>query len=424
MKKEAKKALSASMALLMTTSACAMFAGCGDTPDADETTTLGVLPGFEDTTTPESTTTAASTPESTTTTAETTTAETTSVNKPNVDTPVGDYENALTGQPSEVNLAAQRPLAIVVDNVPASYANQTGLADADILYETLVAPGITRFLMVIANPDSVDAVCNIRSGRDYHLNFAAYHNAVLMCHGGAYNDYSDFYTLAKERLGSRWGYIDTCFEPHFAQAENGDKYGTIDNYGDRDDLQYDTIYKPEALEALLSSKYSKFTGSFVGSAKDSLKFVTYGTEKSMAGASDATTVNLEFTCDGAAGVKFVSYKYDATLNKYLRYQDGSAHRDSETGEQLAFTNVITLFTDVNCELTGIKNDPYMTDIDTVGTGSGYYFYGGKVINIIWTATEDKLTLTDPNGNELKLATGNTYIGYLDDSYLTEGKFWN
>ena len=423
MKFKAKKALSASMALLMTTSVCSMLASCNDNSGADETTTLGTMPPVETTTgaitSPDETTTASQSSDP----VETTTATTQGGSQ--VETPVGDYTNPLTGEPTTVNLSNQRPLAIVVDNVAASYANQTGLNDADILYETLVAPGITRFLMLIADPESTDAVCNIRSGRACHLDFAAYHNAVLMAHGGAYNDSYDFYQDAKDRLGSRYGFIDTCQEPHFNQLTNGELYGTIANEGDRDDLQYDTIYKPAALEALLSSKYSKFTGGFSGSAKQSLKFVEYGTKKNMTGASDATTINLEFTADGAAGAKVVSYTYNAASDKYLRFQDGKAHVDgqSKTGEQIAFTNVITLFTDVDVVKTGIKNDPYMTEIDVVGTGTGYYFYGGKVINITWKATSTKLTLTDALGNELKLATGNTYIGYLDDSYAQQGKFW-
>lgn len=427
MKFKAKKALSASMALLMTTSVCSMLASCDNT-STEETTTLGTMPPVETTTgaiTPDETTTVAT---GNSTPAETTTAATTATQQggTQVETPVGDYTNPLTGEPTTVNLSGQRPLAIVVDNVEASYANQTGLTEADVLYETLVAPGITRFLMLIADPYSVDSVCNIRSAREYHLDFSAYHNAVLMAHGGAYNDSYDFYQDAKDRLGSRYGFIDTCQEPHFNQLTNGELYGTIANEGDRADLQYDTVYKPDALKALLTSKYSKFTGGFDGSAKQSLQFVEYGTDKSMAGASDAKNIALEFTADGAAGAKLVSYKYDAASNKYLRYQDGKAHVDgqSKTREQLAFTNVITLFTDVDVVSTGIKNDPYMTEIDVVGTGTGYYFYGGKVINITWKATSTKLTLTDALGNELKLATGNTYIGYLDDSYAQQGKFWN
>jgi hypothetical protein len=95
-----------------------------------------------------------------------------------------------------------------------------------------------------------------------------------------------------------------------------------------------------------------------------------------------------------------------------------------TGEQLAFTNVITLFTEVEAVATGIANDPTMTRVQTKGNGVGYYFNGGKVINIKWTSNGGDLVLTDPNGEELKLATGNTYIGYLDISYLSGGTFWN
>lgn len=99
--------------------------------------------------------------------------------------------------------------------------------------------------------------------------------------------------------------------------------------------------------------------------------------------------------------------------------------DSETNKQLSFTNVITLFTDVENVKSGISSDPDMTLVETRGSGTGYYFYGGKVIQITWRSDGDTLTLTDPLGSELKLATGNTYIGYLDNDYIYGGTtFWS
>ena len=101
------------------------------------------------------------------------------------------------------------------------------------------------------------------------------------------------------------------------------------------------------------------------------------------------------------------------------------HVDTETGKQLSFTNVITLFTDVETVETGISNDPTMTLVETRGSGIGFYFYGGKVINIEWESNGADLILTDPNGDELELATGNTYIGYLDNDYLyNNSSFWD
>ncbi len=425
MKQIMKRRAAAALAALVAASMCTMFAGCNGDVTSTTTGPIGTLP----TTTTEST---ADTTTTETTTESTTATETTTVNGGGTTTPVGNYTNPLTGEPTINDVSNLRPLAIVVDNHSSAVANQTGLDQADILYEALVAPGITRFLAVYSDYTLVDSVCNIRSGRDYHLDWAAQHNAVLMCHGASNTDNYDFYQLAADRLGSRWGFIDTQFEYYFSSMEAGIKYGTIANWGDRSDLKYDTLFKPDALTSLLSAKTagdSKFTvlanGSMTGYAKQSLNFVSYGSEKDMTGASDATTINLKFTCSGSAASESVSFSYDAATGKYLRFQDNAAHVDSETGEQLAFTNVITLITDVECVDTGISYDPYMTLVESRNPdGLGYYFHDGKVIQIKWYADGSNFALYDPNGNELTLATGNTYIGYLDDSLLSGGQFWS
>ncbi len=427
MKQIMKRRAAAALAALMAASVCTAFTGCGDFTSTTTTTAgpLGTLPPVNSTTVGTETTTAGENPAETTTPSGETEV-TTTPDRPIV--PTGNYTNPLTGERTVNDVSNLRPLAIVVDNNVAALPNQTGLDQADVLYEALVAPGITRFLAVYADYTLVDSVCNIRSGRDYHMDWAAQHNAVLMCHGASNTQNYDFYQLAVERLGSRWGFVDTQFEYYFCSTEAGVKYGTIDNWGDRADLRYDTVFKPTAMNALLASS-SKFTsqgnGSMSGYAKNSLKFVAYGTEKDMTGGSNATNIDLTFTCQGSAASEKVGFTYDAASGKYLRTQDGKKHVDSETGAQLAFTNVITLLTDVKCVGTGIDNDPYMTLVESRNpNGVGYYFHDGKVINIKWYSDGQSLTLIDALGNELSLATGNTYIGYLDSGILTGGQFWS
>ena len=424
MKQIMKRRVAAALAAVMAVSMCALFTGCnGNEESTTDSTPIATLP--TDTT---DTTASGETPVETTTGNSQVTETTTSGTQTPV-VPTGKYTNPLTGQPTENDVSNLRPLAVVVDNNVSALENQTGLDQADVLYEALVAPGITRFLAVYADYTLVDSICNIRSGRNYHLDWASYHNAVLMCHGASNTDNYDFYQLAVDRLGNRWGFIDTQFEYFFSSTEAGVKYGTIANWGDRYDLRYDTIFKPEALNALLNSTSSHFTnkagGSMKGYAKQSLQFVPYGTTKDMTGASTANTVNLNFTCQGSAAAEKVSFSYDAATDKYLRYQDGAKHVDSETGAQLSFTNVLTLITNVECVETGISNDPYMTLVTTKNlNGLGYYFYGGKVIQINWYSDGNSLTLIDSLGNDLSLATGNTYIGYLDSKLVENGQFWN
>lgn len=346
-----------------------------------------------------------------------------------IDAGVGNYINPLTGLKTTYDASLKRPVAIVVDNIGVALAHQTGLNKADVLYETLVAPGITRFLMVVSDYTNLDDVCNVRSARIFHIDLAANHNAILVCHGGS--TYEEFATTASQRLGGSWdaslgkntyGYINTKDEYAFGTKEGGEKYGTIKYYTGsyntgRVDLKYDTLITSRALLATLQSKTSRFNlsgNTYIGVTTQSLKFIAAGTQKVLENASNATNVSLYFTMDNFAGEKKVSYTYKN--GKYYRSQDEIPHVDAVTGEQLNFTNLITLYTDVS-RVNGTVEDPHVASVKTTGEGLGYYFYGGKCISIKWSKPDEDgaLKLTTLTGEELTLATGNTYIGYLDNT---------
>ena len=368
----------------------------------------------------------------------------------------GDYINPLTGLRTQYDASGLRPIAVVVDNISAAYSHQTGLTQADVMYETLASPGISRLTLLISDYSSLSAICNIRNATLEHLDIVGSHNAMLVAHGGS--KYNNFTSVAEARLGGGWdeslgkdtfGYINTSFDIAFT-AEGGAKYGTIKYYSKtraefisstlkngllalyytdgiaRSDLGgengYDTILTSEGLLAVLSSKNSAFNragGKKEGETKG-FKFVDESGYKIMNGAA-ASNISLLFTVDNSKGAskKSVSYSYDAASGTYLRSQDGKAHKDSATGAQLAFTNVITLFTDVTSVST--KEEGVVATTAMTGEGTGYYFYGGEAIEIKWSksAWDAELTLTDMNGNALTLARGTTYIGYLDNTDTAE-----
>lgn len=428
MKKELRRIALIFAVIFTFMTATVFLASCGG-DGTDSTTKNPVIPNVGTTT--ETTTDANTTTNGNTTTDGSTTTADTSTTVPTTEPEQGsgNYVNPLTGLKTTYDASYKRPVAIVVDNIGVALAHQTGLNQADILYETLVAPGITRFLMVVSNYTNLDAVCNVRSARIFHIDLAANHNAILVCHGGS--TYEPFATVASQRLGGGWnadlgkntyGYVNTKDEYAFGTKEGGTKYGTIKYYtgsynSGRTDLKYDTLITSKALLATLQSKTSRFNlsgNSYLGATTQSLKFVAAGTVKTLTGAYSASNVNLLFTMDNYAGEKNVSYTYKN--GKYYRYQDNVAHVDSVTNEQLCFTNLVTLFTDVS-RIDGTVEDPHVTSIRTTGTGTGYYFYGGQCIQINWSksSSDGALTLTTVSGEELTLATGNTYIAYLDNT---------
>jgi len=434
--------LAAVMALCLSLISCEGGTGGGTTSGnsipgigTEETTGSGAEPGS----------TTAGTEATESTTGSTATSGTTPVVTP---TPTGKYINPLTGLRTDYNAGGTRPIAVIVDNISAAYAHQKGIAQADIVYETLVSPGISRFTVLISDYGAMSDICNIREAYVENTDIVGSHNALLVAHGGA--AHGDFVSIASSRFGGGWnetlgkntyGYINTSADVAFT-LEGGAKYGTIKYYSKsraefvegtlksglkahyytdgvvRSDLGgengYDTILTSEALEAVFSSKLSSFNQSGAsknGNAKG-FGFVAEGTAKVMNGLP-ASSISVAMTAKNAKSTKSVAFSYSAEKNAYLRSQDGAAHKDSATGEQLSFTNVILLATDVTC--TELKGGSNVCSTKVTGSGTGYYFYGGEAVEIRWSksAWNGELTFTDALGSALELARGTTYVGYVD-----------
>lgn len=420
MKKELKQILLMFLAIAMVATICASVIGCGGQSQTTDDPGLTLKPNPTDqTTTAPTVTTAPGTtvPVQTTTSAS---ATTTVINPPVTTKPVtpveGSYINPLTGlKTSKNDPSNKRPIAVVIDNISNAYKNQKGLYQADILYEALVAPGITRYLAVIEDYEFVKDICNVRSGRDFHIDIAQSHNAILVCHGGSINEKYDFYQLVANRLGNRFAIVDTMFEPITSWKENGETYGTIQNKGSRKDLLHDTVVNGTALKLMITGKSSRFakSGTSYTGAPKGFKF---GTSSAVASNISARTVKIDFTMDNNTSKKEVTFEYDSSSGKYIRSQVAV---NGLSGEQLSFTNVIFLGVDVTCD-KGPKEDPKIAFISVTGAGKGYYCYGGKMIAINWAKSANgALILTTENGTELTLAAGNTYIGYLEKDYVND-----
>ncbi len=421
MKRNLKQILLVFLALALTVSASTCLFSCGK---GDKTTTGSTIPGIQSSEGSTSGTVDAA--GGTTGAVVNGTTGTGTVTPPEG----GNYINPLTGLKGEnKNL---RPLAVVVDNVDAALANQTGVAQADIVYETLVGPGITRFTALISDYSTLKDICNIREAYTEHIGIVGSHNALLVAHGGAAH-LSNFNTNAVSCFGGghntelgkeTYGYINTMKDVAFT-SEGGTKYGTIKENSVRKDIPHDTLLTKSAVEAVFSSAYSLFkkSGATETGTAQGFKFAE-GT-KTMDGAA-ANEVKIVFTFENAQSTKNVSYVYNAQSGKYQRFQGtaGTAHKDAVSGEQLAFTNVITLFTDVTSQT--LSDSTVVTATAVEGEGTGYYFYGGKAVEIKWSksAWNGALTLTDNAGNALELACGTTYISYLDNTDTAKAVTFN
>lgn len=324
------------------------------------------------------------------------------------------YINPLTKTGTSLDPSGLRPMAVVVDNNVNALPHQTGLGDADILCETLTAPGITRFLALYSDYRAVGEICNVRAARVHDVKIAASFNAFLVCHGGHADttEEYDFFSAVKKAYGSGTGYIDTMEESAW-NARNGEKLGTIRYYDDyRTDLRYDTVVTPEAIELTEngSSAFRQSGTSIKGECKNPFVF-----SDGAATGESATDVTLTFTASGVSSnlEKVVTFKYDGEAEKYMRYEGARPHVDAKSGEQLGFTNVVVLLTDVKYIAGDSDTDPLTTDVTVYGSGTGYCLSGGKCTAVIWVNTEKSGLKLYTADSSLSLAPGSTYIGYLD-----------
>lgn len=275
-----------------------------------------------------------------------------------------------------------RPFAVTVNNISVAQKVQTGLNQADIVYETEVEGGITRLVAVYKDIDAVTKIGTIRSARYAFIDLALGHDAVYIHHG-------QDGTYAAPHLKD----ID-----HFAVSEN---YGGVRDYS-----------SGLAQEHTLFAYGDKTKGCL---ASNGVELTTTNNETWVKFANSDTAITYE-TLANSVSVPFSnSYKttftYDATTGKYSRYFNGTLRKDYVTGETVQFKNIFVLS-------TTIKDYPdgYHRKVDLT-SGDGYYCVNGTYTPIKWSkgAATNGFTFTNLDGTPLEVNVGNSWVCIADSS---------
>ena len=106
--------------------------------------------------------------------------------------------NPLTGHYIDEDLAWRRPLAVVINNINQALP-QSGIAQADVIYEVLAEGGVTRLVAIYKEMDA-EKIGPVRSTRHYFLDFALNHDAVLVHHGGSPQGYAAISNMGAANL--------------------------------------------------------------------------------------------------------------------------------------------------------------------------------------------------------------------------------
>ncbi len=285
---------------------------------------------------------------------------------------------AINGLLVSPEIAQKRPLAVIVENHPDARP-QSGLSEADIVYETLAEGGITRFLAIFQTKDT-QSIGPVRSARDYFAEIANDYSSLFAHVGG-----SDEVLLKLQNKQ----YKNLEDVNQFYQASFFDRIKTKP-------APHNVYTSTNKLRNYLENKNLNNKNSFNG-----WSFITANNNPSL--TQTATTIEIPFSLPSYK----VTYFYNQKENNYIRNQAGIPHLDANTKQQIRVKNIIIQYVNI----TSLPDDPKLhVNIKLLGTGKGLIFKDGDSIPVTWTKEILKDTVfTDKNGELIKLNRGTTWI---------------
>lgn len=280
-----------------------------------------------------------------------------------------------TGEQLSKEEMTNLPFMAIIENSSLSRP-QSGLSEADLVYETMAEGGIPRFLALFQknNPQKIGP---IRSIRPYFISIAQEYSLPFAHCGGsdeALDSIKDNPSIKSinEIVNSSYFWRDTKRKAPHNLYTSSDK-----------------------IRKFISDKKLKSNGAsflyFDDKSWDNLTFQT------------ATEVSLKLN---RSYNTFYIYKN----NKYIKSMDGKEAFDANNNTPLAFTNIVVQKTPIKLE-----EDKLHLDITLVGSGDGYIFSKGKVEKIKWNkkSAGSPTELLDEQGNKVPLAKGNTIWHIID-----------
>lgn len=356
-----------------------LLSGCTGTP---EETTANQTPSTEAT---RETTTDATT-ESTGEATEETTEATTEATEPPV-----LFRNPLNGTPLDTPWTG-RPTAVIINNIQDALP-QHGISQADLIYELETEGGITRVLGIFSDLQDVGSIGPVRSARTFFNNIALSHDAPLIHCGGSEFALKGNYSDNGDKINN-WAHINEQYNGSYF-------FRDYDRYRSGYAWEHTLFTTGEKLMKALSDKGYDIT--YEGDGYD--HGLTFGDVPELGGKT-ANTVTVTFR-----GSKTTTMTYMPETGLYAASQYGQPWKDGTTDAQLAFRNVLVLYTDQ----WFVRDSSYARSFyELSGSGAGLFACDGQIIPITWhrDTLRGSFSYTLEDGTPLEMGVGTTYVAVV------------
>ena len=298
----------------------------------------------------------------------------------------GEERNPFTGEVvSDTERLARRPLAVKISNAPPRWVRpQSGLSQADLVFEHLTEGTITRFTALVYG-NAPAKIGPIRSARLIDVELPAMYDAALVFSGSSIG-------VSRRLFGSD-------IRPRILRTlETG-------YYRSGEDKPYEhTLYaEPEGLWQALEAKGENHGPTITTT-------MVFDSAAPTCCATDMARLTFE-------SFGTVEWRFDSASGRYLRWVDDEPHIDANNEQQIAASNVIILYAEHGldttiCELQrGDQCLAYSTTIELSGEGDALILRDGLRILARWRREQrhSPLRFYSSEGEPVPLQIGNSWF---------------
>jgi hypothetical protein len=257
-------------------------------------------------------------------------------------------------------LATRHPIAVMIDDQIRARP-QSGLSQADIVYQAPAEGGVPRYMAIFQTQDPA-SIGPIRSSRLYFVAWAMEWRAAYVHVGGATNALNFIYlnngkyvwNAEYNQWGGKAGYmwrVDTRVSPHNV---------------------YSSGPKLQDLAKMLGATAPYTTTPW-----------TFGADVQPDDRPIGGSISVPYPAN------HITYQYDRVTNTYPRGVSGEpAQIDVGNGRQVAPSNVIVLYQPIGALLGSNNVKKGRLEIDYVGHGKAMVFCNGAAIEAQWSKKSD------------------------------------
>ncbi len=283
--------------------------------------------------------------------------------------------SSISGLYASEDKVNRRPVAIMFDNHPKARW-QSGLGQAEIVYEFMVEAPYTRYMGIylINDPESIGPV---RSSRPYFVTTLLEYDPIYVRVGGSVQAKKDINQLKIADIDG----LSSSNKVLWKNTKVGKK------------APHNTYTSMEVIRKTGEERGYRLNGDYKG-------FKFYEDNTDIEGFS-ANKVIINYYNNNTT-----LYTYNPEEGVYYRQKDGKDHYDELTKLPIEAKNII-----IQEAKTKVIDNEGRLSIDLIGEGKGKFITNGKGIDIKWSkkSRNSKTYYYDEKGREIVLNPGITWI---------------